>query len=75
MKEGKSDYIGLFGNVKLPKTWCSNCGSYSIVRGGELICCGKPIKEKPQRYKSESIPEQKRRAIPEKEKAFGTSRL
>ncbi len=68
MKGRKTDYIGLYGNVKLPKAWCNNCGGYSFVQDGELACCGAHIAEDPQRYKRESIPEQRRRIIPQKER-------
>ena len=62
MKYGKKQsYVGLYGNVKLIKAWCENCQAQSIVRDGELLCCGTPIEADPDRYKRESEPEQRRR--------------
>src|SRR5690242_7721129 len=64
----KADYIGLYGRVSIPKSWCDECEDYSFVFDGELACCGKSVEVIPERYKRESEPEQHRRTLPLKER-------
>lgn len=53
----KRPYIGIYGNIALSKEFCRQCEAMSFVIDGYLACCGKPAKDNPERYKRESIPE------------------
>src|SRR5579883_3195977 len=64
----KRDYIGLYGNVGIPKAWCEECQANSFVIDGELVCCGTPIELLPERYQRECEPEQRRRTLSPKDK-------
>lgn len=64
----RGDYVGLYGNVRIPKSWCQNCQSASFVFDNKLVCCGTPVEFIPERYKRESEPEQKRRTLTLKER-------
>ena len=61
---GKRDYIGLYGGVSIPKSWCEECQANSFVIDGEMVCCGIPVELTPERYKRECEPEQRRRTLP-----------
>jgi hypothetical protein len=60
----RKDYIGIYGNVNLRKSWCVSCQQMAIVLRGLLQCCEKPIDCDPQRFKRESIAEQRRHLPP-----------
>lgn len=63
MQEPHEDYIGLYGNVRIPKSYCQSCGGYAFVLDGELACCGTPHIPKPVRWKRESPPPDKRKML------------
>ena len=65
---GKKAYIGLYGNVMLPKAYCDECDMMAIVREGRLQCCDKEIDEVPESYKREVEPEQKRHLPPKRDR-------
>jgi 5-methylcytosine-specific restriction endonuclease McrA len=64
----KKAYLGLYGNVVLPKAYCDDCGMVAIVRDGVLQCCDKEVSEVPEYYKREVEPEQKRHLPPKKDR-------
>lgn len=39
--------IALYGNVAIPRLYCSNCNCYAFVIDKEFKCCGEPVTEQP----------------------------
>jgi 5-methylcytosine-specific restriction endonuclease McrA len=67
-KPSNKSYLGIYGNVILPKAYCDNCERTALVRDGRLQCCDKEIDEIPEYYKREIEPEQKRHLPPKKDR-------
>jgi len=59
-------YVGLYGNVAILKGYCAECACTSFVIDGLLQCCDSRFEIDPTKYKRESTPEQRRRALPRK---------
>jgi 5-methylcytosine-specific restriction endonuclease McrA len=66
MRDDKPDYVGLYGNVLITKSWCESCNCYAFVIGGKLQCCDSKRSAIPQLLKRETMPEQirKRPSLP-----------
>lgn len=58
------DYVGLYGRIRIAKSFCEPCEAYAFVVAGALQCCGRAVTVDPARYKRETQPEQVRRAPP-----------
>ena len=58
-----ADYIGLYGNIKIPKGYCSSCEGYAFVIDNKLACCDKEYTVIPKKFKRISEPEQKRKRL------------
>lgn len=55
------DYIAIFGNTFLRKSFCRSCKAYSIVLDGEIQCCGREVDFSGEgNFKIESQAEQRR---------------
>lgn len=55
-------YVGLYGNVPIPKERCDSCGGqYAFVIDGLLQCCNTPFTATPRIVKREACPEQERK--------------
>ncbi len=51
----RADYIGVYGGIKIVKSFCADCESFAFVLGGKLACCDKPTEPDPKKYKRESL--------------------
>jgi len=60
----KNSIISLYGNVAIIKGYCPVCKGYAFIRNGKLLCCDYALDAKPDKYKRESIPEQRRHLPP-----------
>ena len=47
-------YLGVYGAVILPKAWCEECQTFSLVRRGVLVCCDERVAKAPELWKRES---------------------
>lgn len=56
--------MALYGNVRLERARCPDCGRWAFVRNGSTACCGVDVASQPTRYKRISQPEQRRRRPP-----------
>jgi 5-methylcytosine-specific restriction endonuclease McrA len=68
MRGQATHYIGLYGNVQIPKAWCNDCGRTAFVIDGMLMCCDVPVDSTPERYKRECEPQQHRKLPPLRER-------
>lgn len=58
---GRRARIALYGNVAIPRGYCSICRSYSFIINGKLACCGELTDESPEGYKRmSSCPSQRK---------------
>jgi len=48
-------YLGVYGSVALPKSWCESCHAFSFVKEGRGQCCGAIVTGKSERWKRESL--------------------
>ena len=60
----RKPYIGIYGNTKILKGYCTACEGYAFVIKGELQCCDAPFTDTPSRYKREIEAEPRRRLPP-----------
>jgi hypothetical protein len=67
-KNVPQDHIALYGNVRIPKSWCSSCRSWAFVLDGELACCGRDYKPKPKHFRRVTSPPDERRPLGRDEK-------
>ncbi len=59
-------YIGIYGNIQLPKGYCPRCKMSAFIIDGKLQCCAKPSGSSPKRFKRESQPAHHRKPVPRK---------
>lgn len=58
----KPQILSLYGNVAIPKGWCSECGTHAFIIDARLQCCNAKVEKcNPTKIKRESEPEQVRR--------------
>lgn len=64
------EHFALYGNVRLLRAWCDECGGYAFILSGEFACCGKihASSPPPKKYKRMSEPVQKRHGISNEDK-------
>jgi len=68
MGDEHPDYLGLYGSIKIPKSYCQKCLCYSFVIEGKIACCGADCHPMPLFFKRESFPPYERRALSKEEK-------
>jgi 5-methylcytosine-specific restriction endonuclease McrA len=49
----RKPYIGVYGNTKILKGFCTDCEAYAFVIDGALQCCDSPFTDTPTHYKRE----------------------
>ena len=60
------DYVALYGNIALVKGYCKYCRDNAFVVAGIIQCCGVSFEPKPQFFKREFEPENRKRRPPPK---------
>ncbi len=61
-------YVGIYGNVSIPKGWCGRCGALSFIVEDHLVCCNVEVIDVPTSSKRESNPLYVRKNLSAKQK-------
>ena len=59
-------YTGIYGNIKIKKTYCKRCETTCFVIDGIKQCCDRPLNEKLTQVKKLEVAPIKKRFIPKK---------
>lgn len=57
----KNLHLALYGNVRIPRCQCPECGGYALVIKGATACCGSRVEGDPSVAKRISSPQEARR--------------
>ncbi len=63
-EDNHQDHFALFGNVRILRSWCPECQSWSLVVKGERQCCGQPYSADPTHYRRITAPPDYRSKLP-----------
>ena len=61
-------HIALYGNVKIPRSWCKDCESWAFVMDNKFACCGGAFSQSITKFRRMCEPVAQRKQLKKKEK-------